>query len=112
MATAHDETYLPFGAVAPPACSDQVRVGSFQERSLVAGPGDRAVLWVAGCLRRCPRCIKPELFDFAAGRFIEIDRLVDRILGVHALKRLDGVTFSGGEPFEQAEPLGRLARLL
>ena len=104
-----DETFLPEGALAPPPQPDGIRVGAFQPRSLVAGPGMRAVVWVAGCLRRCPSCMKPELFAFDAGTFNSIDRLASRILDVRGL---EGVTYSGGEPFEQALPLASLSRIL
>jgi anaerobic ribonucleoside-triphosphate reductase activating protein len=102
-----DETFLPIGASAPEAAADAVRVGAFEPRSVVAGPGQRAVLWVAGCLRRCPGCMKPDLFDFNAGRAVDVAEIEAWIT---AVPDLDGVTFSGGEPFEQAAPLAKLAR--
>lgn len=104
-----DETYLPYGAMAPPANPNQIQLGAFQARSLVAGPGQRAVLWVAGCLRRCPQCMKPDLFSFTVGKTVSVDMLAERILSI---PDLHGVTYSGGEPFEQAEPLAALSRRL
>lgn len=104
-----DETFRLEGAVAPDAQPDRVQVGAFQPRSLVAGPGVRAVVWVAGCLRRCPGCMKPDLFAFDSGASISVDRLASRILDVPGL---EGVTYSGGEPFEQALSLARLAGIL
>lgn len=104
-----DATFMPSGAAAPLAMPDAIRVGAFEPRSVVAGPGQRAVLWVAGCLRRCPGCMKPDLFDFNAGEAVSIDMIEESILKV---PKLDGVTFSGGEPFEQAAPLAKLAQRL
>lgn len=104
-----DETFLPFEAAAPLAMPDAIRIGAFEPRSVVAGPGQRAVLWVAGCLRRCPGCMKPDLFDFNAGETVSVDAVEEMIMKV---QRLDGVTFSGGEPFEHAAPLAKLARRL
>jgi anaerobic ribonucleoside-triphosphate reductase activating protein len=105
-----DETFLPIGFVpAPQPNADTVRIGGLQPRSMVAGPGVRSVVWVAGCHRRCPGCIKPEWFDFAAGRSIATETLGAVLLGVAGS---DGVTFSGGEPFEQAAALAVLARRL
>src|SRR5688500_13937382 len=104
-----DETFLPSGSAAPLAISHAIRLGAFEPRSVVAGPGQRAVLWVAGCLRRCPGCMKPDLFDFKAGETVSIDTIEEAIFQV---PDLDGVTFSGGEPFEQATPLAELARRL
>lgn len=102
-----DETFLPVGAVAPAMRADAVRVGAVEKRSLVLGPGERFVVWVAGCLRRCPGCMKPELFSFGAGEWVGVEELVVRIMET---ENLEGVTFSGGEPFEQAESLARVAR--
>jgi len=86
-----------------------IRLAGFEPRSLVAGPGVRSVIWVAGCLRRCPGCSQPEYLPFNVGKNISVEELFERI---HALSDIDGVTFSGGEPFEQAGPLGLLAKRL
>jgi len=104
-----DETFLPIDATPPPPRADVIQVGAFEPRSLVAGPGERAVLWVAGCLRRCPSCMKPDLFAFDAGETMSVQAVAQMILRV---PKLDGVTFSGGEPFEQVIPLAALAKTL
>lgn len=74
------------------------------------GPGSRLALWVAGCPLRCRGCITPDLWRQDAGWEVTVERLLDRILALQP--PLDGITVSGGEPFEQAAPLARLlARL-
>lgn len=83
-----------------------VRVGRVAERCVVLGPGVRAVVWVAGCPLRCRECVVPELLDAAAGEPVAVSALARRLL---SLSHLDGVTFSGGEPFAQAEALAALA---
>lgn len=70
------------------------------------GPGNRLVLWVAGCGRNCPGCISPEIQPADAGREVPVPVLAERILRIEA--PLSGVTVSGGEPFDQAEPLAGL----
>lgn len=105
-----DDTFLPLGFVAgPQPAAGIVRVADVQPRSRVAGPGVRSVVWVAGCHRRCPGCIKPEWFDFTAGRPMAVETIAELLLGVAGT---DGVSFSGGEPFEQAAALAVLARRL
>ena len=79
-----------------------LQVGRIAERCGVLGPGQRAIVWVAGCPLRCRECIAPELLDPAAGEPLAVDALAARLL---ALPDVDGVTFSGGEPFAQAEAL-------
>ena len=111
-APTYDDTFLPIGVAAPLPARDRVRLGAVEPRSVVAGPGERAVLWVTGCLRRCPACMKPEWFDFKSGDLVSVLDLIDRVLTIHAARPLAGITFSGGEPFEQAEPLATIARAL
>ncbi len=65
----------------------------------VIGPGRRAVVWIQGCRRRCPGCMSPELFDFGAGVSFDAAALAAWIV---AQPDIEGVTFTGGEPFDQA----------
>lgn len=48
----------------------------------------------------------PESLPFEGGTWVATDELIDRIL---ALTDIEGVTFSGGEPFAQPAPLARIA---
>jgi anaerobic ribonucleoside-triphosphate reductase activating protein len=74
------------------------------------GPGERVVLWVAGCAKRCPGCISPEMRSRDSGKPVPTAVLARRILAV--APHLDGVTISGGEPFEQAEAIVELLSIL
>ncbi len=67
------------------------------------------MVWVQGCSLGCPGCFNPHTHSKGGGRTIAIEVLAQRIL---ARSDIEGVTFSGGEPFEQAAPLHALARLL
>ena len=70
------------------------------------GPGERAVIWVAGCGRDCPGCISPEMQPYDAGEDVPVDTLAARLERIAA--PLEGITISGGEPFDQAESLSEL----
>jgi anaerobic ribonucleoside-triphosphate reductase activating protein len=74
------------------------------------GPGPRLGLWVAGCQMRCQGCITPELQSESAGRDIGIAQLAQHILSKAALldAPLQGLSLSGGEPFDQAAGLTAL----
>jgi anaerobic ribonucleoside-triphosphate reductase activating protein len=74
------------------------------------GPGKRLVIWVAGCRKRCPSCISPEMRDPAAGAWIESEELAEHILRLPYA--FDGITVSGGEPFDQAAAVAALIRQL
>lgn len=89
--------------------SAELVVGRVTERCQTLGPGTRYVVWVAGCALRCRECIAPELLSADGGTPIDVARLAEEIL---AVEFVDGVTLSGGEPFEQAAALVTLIDLL
>ena len=77
--------------------------------SIVDGPGIRMTVFAQGCPHHCQGCHNPETWQFGCGTPMEEERIAD-IVGTNPLCR--GVTFSGGEPFAQAEGFGKLAKLL
>ena len=79
------------------------------EDSIVDGPGIRMTVFAQGCPHRCPGCHNPETWEFGCGTRMDEERIAD-IVRTNPLCR--GVTFSGGEPFAQAEGFARLAKLL
>jgi anaerobic ribonucleoside-triphosphate reductase activating protein len=83
-----------------------LNVAGFLAKSEVNGPGIRAVVWVQGCPRRCEGCFNAAFQPFSPAKIISVTALATRIL---AIPGIDGVTFSGGEPFAQAAPLAALA---
>ncbi len=104
-----DKTFLLQQSIEVQQSTTHLLVGAIQPESHVAGPGTRAVLWVTGCNRRCPGCIKPEFLSFEAGHVFSITEIAERLLCSCAIT---GVTYSGGEPFEQATALGELSKIL
>ena len=77
--------------------------------SIVDGPGIRMTVFAQGCPHHCHGCHNPETWEFGIGTPMEVERIAD-IVGTNPLCR--GVTFSGGEPFAQAEGFAKLAKLL
>ena len=77
--------------------------------SIVDGPGIRTAIFCQGCPHHCPGCHNPETWEFGCGTPMEEETIVD-IVRSNPLCR--GVTFSGGEPFAQAEGYAKLAKLL
>lgn len=68
------------------------------------GPGRRAVLWVQGCSLGCAECIVPESWRPGAGDESTVVALDSWVRGTLA----EGLTLSGGEPFQQAAALASL----
>ena len=84
-------------------------VHSVLSRSAVNGPGERAVVWLQGCDLRCRGCFNPASHPFDGDR----DKLVEEIgEWILACDGIEGVTFSGGEPFQQADDLRRLCEYI
>ncbi len=73
------------------------------------GPGRRLGIWLQGCSIRCPGCISAD--TWATGRgLVELSQLMARL--EPRLGATDGVTISGGEPFDQPEALRALLTAL
>ena len=70
------------------------------------GPGDRVGIWLAGCDRRCPGCISPELQSSGAGRAVRVDEVIGYI--TRLCDTACGFTISGGEPFLHPDELKSL----
>lgn len=66
------------------------------------GPGNRIVIWTSGCTKQCFNCASPELWNKNVGADIDNDVIVERIINVIKSNKVDGITFSGGDPLEQA----------
>jgi anaerobic ribonucleoside-triphosphate reductase activating protein len=80
--------------------------GPLERDNIVNGDGLRAVLWTQGCYRHCPGCQNPETWDFAGGVDVTLDDIKRQL---RTFKGQSGITFCGGEPFEQPEECKELA---
>lgn len=69
------------------------------------GPGNRIGIWFQGCSIRCPGCVSVDTWATGKGG-IEIDDVISTISTW--FPEADGITISGGEPFDQKEALKTL----
>ena len=86
-----------------------MRINSFIRESSVDGLGIRFVIFTQGCKHRCDGCHNPQTWNFKDGYDISVEDLLKEILKDPLI---DGVTFSGGEPFVQQKELTELAKKL
>ena len=86
-----------------------INLSGIQQDSIVDGPGIRTTFFCQGCPHHCENCHNPETWPFEGGTPMDTDTLVE-IVTSNPLCR--GVTFSGGEPFAQAEGYAELAEAL
>ncbi len=84
-----------------------MQIHEFISESRVNGPGRRAVLWFQGCSLGCPGCWNPQTHAFD----VKSERSVEEVgRWILACRDIEGVTFSGGEPFQQAPDLLELCK--
>ena len=84
----------------------ELRVNGIVEESVVDGPGLRYVVFTQGCPHHCKGCHNPETHDPGGGRLLDTETILEQF---RKNPLLAGITFSGGEPFGQPEPLCLIA---
>jgi len=118
---------------------EKLRMSGFSHESFVDGPGIRVVVFVQGCENACEHCHNPESWDINGGEehsVRDVIKMVKDAAGAsrrrnlhttaglspsnpqrdaskkntHPRKEVQGVTFSGGEPFLQAGALVKIAQ--
>lgn len=75
--------------------------GAFLPYSYCNGPGRRASLWVKGCSIKCKGCFNPEFIKKEPENLVDVSEIIKMI---DQCNRIEGLTITGGEPFDQAEP--------
>lgn len=83
------------------------RVHYILKNTKVEGPYTRYCIWFQGCSKRCKGCWAKETWDFKKGIQFDTKDIIKDILKT---KNIEGVTFLGGEPFEQYEALLEISR--
>ena len=108
-----------------------LRIYGFSPESIVDGPGIRVVVFVQGCDNACESCHNPESWDISGGNEYTVREIVQKVKNAYSVKsqsgalsgafpklkkkgrasrKIQGLTFSGGEPFMQAAALAQVAR--
>ena len=82
-----------------------IRIMDIVHSSSVDGTGFRDVLFVNYCPHHCEGCHNPDTWDKANGKTVTLKEVFDDLTE----SSFTNVTFSGGEPFEQADELYFLA---
>lgn len=84
----------------------KIRVHKILKNTKVEGPGTRYCIWFQGCSRRCKGCWAKATWAPDGGEEFDVQEVLEDILKTQGI---EGVTFLGGEPFEQPEALKFLA---
>jgi anaerobic ribonucleoside-triphosphate reductase activating protein len=84
---------------------------AFIPASRANGPGLRSVVFFQGCTLACQNCFNPDSHSFS-GADVTILAVAEQVLQAHQEHGVKGVTFSGGEPMQQAPSLLELMQTL
>lgn len=84
-----------------------VVVGSYTN-----GPGKRIVIWVQGCTIECKGCFNEELQPHMARHLVDPELFATKIVDLCKDKQCEGVTLSGGEPFQQSKALTKFLYII
>ncbi|CAM3714230.1 anaerobic ribonucleoside-triphosphate reductase activating protein [Hathewaya histolytica] len=84
-----------------------IRLSGIIFESLANGPGIRRVFFSQGCTHNCEGCFNKHTHSFHGGEIFSIKNLIDDLKDNPII---NGVTFSGGDPLEQAESFYYLAQ--
>jgi anaerobic ribonucleoside-triphosphate reductase activating protein len=84
---------------------------AFIPASRANGPGLRSLVFFQGCTLACRNCFNPLSHSFT-GADITIMTIAEQVLRAHQEHGVEGVTFSGGEPMQQAPALLELMQIL
>ena len=76
-----------------------LNIAATMAHSRANGPGLRAVVWVQGCTIGCPGCYNAFTHPHEQSSLTSPEHVAN---WVASLEGIEGVSFSGGEPFEQA----------
>jgi anaerobic ribonucleoside-triphosphate reductase activating protein len=85
-----------------------VKIARIHYPITVLGPGRRVGIWFQGCTIGCQGCMSKDTWDPNSGHSMVIDDICELVMAARSDEGLDGVTISGGEPFQQPEALRRL----
>lgn len=84
-----------------------MRIAGTVQDSIVDGAGFRFTVFAQGCHHHCPGCHNPQTHDPLGGVEVPITELIARL---RSNPLTDGLTLSGGEPFDQATDCLALAQ--
>ena len=89
-----------------------LNVNKIVKDSIVDGPGVRYSIYLQGCFHKCEGCNTPHFHDSTQCKLFDIDKIFFEIKELSEYKETVNITFTGGEPFLQADPLADLLIML
>lgn len=85
----------------------KLEINRIVKNTKAEGFGQRYCIWTQGCSIKCNGCFNREMLDRGKGIWVDVNSIIGDIL---SCPDIEGVTFLGGEPFDQAEAVSIIAR--
>ena len=89
----------------------KIRLAGLIHNTTVNGPGIRTGIWVQGCTLACPGCCNATTWSPDGGTEWDVDALAATI-SEEAAEGTEGITLSGGEPFQQTRQVLELVKAI
>jgi len=91
--------------------SDKIRINRLHWPVTTLGYGQRIGIWFQGCSIQCKGCCSKDTWDDGDTKRISIDKIL-KWVRQQPIEKVDGITISGGEPFDQPDGLLQLTTQL
>lgn len=78
------------------------------------GPHNRIVVWTQGCTKHCEKCENPDLWELPpdSSDELSVHEIATLLINCAQTQQVRSITFSGGDPLEQAADLFDLLSLI
>jgi anaerobic ribonucleoside-triphosphate reductase activating protein len=87
-----------------------IQIAQIRTATRAEGPGKRLALWTQGCSLKCHGCFNPHLWNSDESKERDVSEVISEIeMQLATEPDVEGLSFLGGEPFNQAAALAEIA---